>query len=240
MTPTPPPELGRYYTAMGANLLLNPTTPPPAATGMWMETAAGTTRVGNGIIRCGWKAMRPVTATPSSSANLVGGDGPVKEDGSYTYNFPGGSVIMNAGFSGPSYYAGANYGDSYCDGTMNEDADIITGEEGLLTNVTSVRASTGSTTSNSDFAPEWYAQLYGTLADEQEAGESLSYSSTVTDGPRAAVVNMVAQWGDKGIPPWKPSSAMWRKRRLRMWTFWCSRRPASPAMNIRTPAGRFL
>ena len=190
------PELGRYYAAQGANLLLNPT----ATSRSYRDVDGDGSRDDQGWE---WYYQMRLESNASRdgytvlSANLVGGDGPVKEDGSYTYNFPGGSVIMNAGFSGPSYYAGANYGDSYCDGTMNEDADIITGEEGLLTNVTSVRASTGSTTSNSDFAPEWYAQLYGTLADEQEAGESLSYSSTVTDGPRAAVVNMVAQWGDK-------------------------------------------
>ena len=190
------PELGRYYAAQGANLLLNPT----ATSRSYRDVDGDGTADDQGWE---WYYKNRLESNASRdgytvlSANLVGGDGPVRADGSSTYNFPGGSIIMNAGFSGPNYYAGANYGDSYCDGTMNQDADILTGQEGLLTNVAAVTASTGSTTSNQDFAPEWYAQLYGTLADEQEAGASLSYSSTVSDGPRAAVVNMVGVWGDK-------------------------------------------
>ena len=63
------------------------------------------------------------------SANLEGYDGPEDD-----YNFPGGSVIMQGAFNGPKYYAGAED----ADGTINTDADIITGEEGLLTNSTPV------------------------------------------------------------------------------------------------------
>lgn len=56
--------------------------------------------------------------------------------------------------------------------------------------------STGSTAANKDFNPEMYAKLYKELADEQDSGKSLSYRYTSHDGPKTAVVNMTAKWGD--------------------------------------------
>lgn len=186
------PELGRYYAAKGANILINPT----ATSRSYRDID------GNGTYDDqGWEWYYKNRLESNSSregyliisANLVGGDGPTKSDGSYTYNFPGGSVIMGGAFNGPIYYAGV----TEPSGEVNADADIITGESGLLTNVCSLRASTGSTCTNQDFQVELYAQWYSELADKLDAGESLSYSNDTTDGPVAAVVNMAAVWGDK-------------------------------------------
>lgn len=124
---------------------------------------------------------------------MVGGDGPAKDDGSYTYNFPGGSVIVGAQFNGPVYYAGVTEPSA----DVNTNADIVTGQEGLLTNVAGLRASTGSTCTNKDFLVEYYAKWYAELADKMDAGESLKYRNNTTDGPTAAVVNMPGVWGDK-------------------------------------------
>lgn len=186
------PELGRYYAAKGANLLLNPT-----ATSRSYKDVDGDgvpddkgwewyykDRLESGASREGYAIL---------SANLVGGDGPKKADGSYTYNFPGGSVIMTGVFNGAKYYAGA----VNADGSLNNDADIITGEQGLLTNVAPLKATTGTTCENKDFQLEYYPKWYKQLADKKAAGESLDYKSTVTDGPVVAVVNMSSVWGDK-------------------------------------------
>lgn len=182
------PELGRYYAAKGCNILLNPT---------------ATSRSYQSDNDKGWEWYYKNRLESNSSregytilsANLVGGDGPKRADGTSTYNFPGGSVIMQSQFNGPVYYAGLEEGQTQ--GSVNEDADIMTGQEGLLTNVASLTCTTGSTCTNQDFIPEQYAQWYAELADKQEAGDTLRYSSNVTDGPKAAVVNMAGIWGDK-------------------------------------------
>lgn len=183
------PEIGRYYSAKGCNILLNPT----ATSRSYTDTD------GDGVkedIGWEWYYKNRIESNTSRdgytllSSNLVGADGPVTSDGKQAYDFPGGSVILQ---SGTKYYAGTT------DETVfsNEDADIITGEEGLLTNKEALTARTGSTCNNQDFRPEDYAEWYDNLADMQDAGNSLSYSSDVTDGPVAAVVNMTAVWGDK-------------------------------------------
>lgn len=183
------PELGRYYAAMGANILLNPT----ATSKNYKDTDGDGIRDDQGWE---WYYKNRLESNASRegytiiSANLVGGDGPQKTDGSYTYNFPGGSVILN---DSAAYYCGT----AEANGESDYDADIITGQAGLLTNAVKIRCSTGSTCLNQDFRPEDYAQWYKELADRQAAGQSLRYSSKVTDGPVAAVVNMPGIWGDK-------------------------------------------
>lgn len=179
------PEIGRYYAAKGCNLLLNPT----ATSRGYKSNEQDKTEKAKAW---SWYYKNRLESIASRegytimSANLVNGDGPVRDNGSYTYNFPGGSVILGAQFSGAVYYTGTENG-----------SDIITGEEGLYTNKTSVMASTGSTCRNSDFAPEMYAKWYSELADKKEAGEALQYYSSVSGGPKAAVVNMPGIWGDK-------------------------------------------
>lgn len=181
------PELERYYAAKGCGIVLNPT-----------ATSRGYTDVDGDGVRDdqGWEwyyknRLESITSREGvlvASANLVGGDGPIKPDGSPTYNFPGGSVIISGGFDGGKYYAGAN-------GT-----DIITAAEGMVSNAESISlASMPSSTCkvSSDFHPDYYAKWYKELADKQAAGESLSYSSDITDGPVAAVANVTAVWGDK-------------------------------------------
>lgn len=186
------PELGRYYAAKGANILINPT----ATSRSYRDVDGDGERDDQGWE---WYYKNRLESNASRegyliiSANLVGGDGPTKSDGSSTYNFPGGSVIMGGAFNGPIYYAGV----TEPSGDVNADADIITGEAGLITNVCSLFASTGSTCTNQDFQVELYAQWYSELADKLDTGESLRYSNDTTDGPVAAVVNMAAVWGDK-------------------------------------------
>lgn len=181
------PELGRYYAAMGCNILLNPT-----ATSRSYKDLDGDGTIDDK----GWEWYYKNRLESNTSregytllsANLVGKDGPTGN-----YNFPGGSVIMQGSFDGAKYYAGA----ATTGGKTTADADIITGTTGILTNDTALTASTGSTCSNQDFNPEMYTKLYKELADKQAAGETLKYSSDVTDGPKAAVVNMTGIWGDK-------------------------------------------
>lgn len=181
------PELGRYYAAMGCNILLNPTATSKSYTDL---DGDGTTD----DIGWEWYYKNRLESNTSRegftllSANLVGKDGATGN-----YNFPGGSVIMQGTGNGAIYYAGA----TTSGGTVTTDADIITGTEGLLTNDTALTASTGSTCTNRDFNPEMYTLLYKELADKQAAGETLKYTSNVTDGPKAAVVNMTGIWGDK-------------------------------------------
>ncbi len=176
------PELGRYYAAMGCNILLNPT----ATSRSYRDLD------GDGVTDDrGWEWYYKNRLESNASregytvlsANLVGADGP---EG--IYNFPGGSVILQGTFSGAKYYAGTE---------STEDTDIITGSAGLLTNTKELKASTGSTCRNSDFNPELYARLYAELAEKQEPGETLSYYSETENGPRAAVVNMPGIWGNK-------------------------------------------
>lgn len=186
------PELGRYYAAKGANILVNPT----ATSRSYKDVDGDGIRDDQGWE---WYYKNRLESNASRegylilSANLVGGDGPAKDDGSYTYNFPGGSVIVGAQFNGPVYYAGVTEPSA----DVNTNADIVTGQEGLLTNVAGLRASTGSTCTNKDFLVEYYAKWYAELADKMDAGESLKYRNNTTDGPTAAVVNMPGVWGDK-------------------------------------------
>ena len=178
------PELERYYAAQGCSIVLNPT-----------ATSRSYTDVDGDNIRDdqGWEwyyknRLESLTSREGilvASANLVGGDGPIRQDGSSTYNFPGGSVIL----SGQTYYAGT---------TGNN--DIITATEGMLTNSQSINLSwmpSSTCKVSSDFHPDYYAKWYKELADKQAAGETLRYSSNVTDGPIAAVANVSAKWGDK-------------------------------------------
>ena len=179
------PELGRYYAAQGANLLVNPTATSRSSS---QDNDQGwewyyQNRIESCASREGYTIL---------SADLVGADGPTT-DGKQTYLFPGGSVICKGSFNGAVYYAGVAADQI---GTAQENADITTGVEGIQYNTGTVKCATGSTCTNKDFNPEMYAELYDTLADEQEDGDSLSYSYTNTDGPRAAVVNMTAKWGD--------------------------------------------
>lgn len=175
------PELGRYYAAKGANILLNPTA---TSRSYRSDNDKGwewyyKNRLESGASREGYTIL---------SSNLVGKDGPNEN-----YNFPGGSIILKAVFNGPTYYAGT----TDTEVKANEKADILTGKEGLLTNMEKITCATGSTCSNKDFNPEMYATLYKRLATKKANGASLSYSSKVTDGPKAAVVNMAGVWGDK-------------------------------------------
>lgn len=179
------PELGRYYAAQGANILVNPTATSRSYS---KDNDKGwewyyQNRIESCASREGYTIL---------SADLVGEDGPTT-NGKQAYLFPGGSVICKGSFNGAVYYAGVAEDQL---GTAQEDADITTGVEGVQYNVGSVKCSTGSTCTNKDFNPEEYAQLYAELADEQESGSSLSYSYTDTDGPRSAVVNMTGKWGD--------------------------------------------
>lgn len=183
------PEIARYYSAKGCNILLNLS----ASAKNYTDTD------GDGIKNdkaWEWYYKNRIESNTSRdgytllSSNLVGADSPADSDGNQPYDFPGGSVILQGD---AKYYAGTT------DATVatNTNADIVTGEEGLLTNKASLKASTGSACSNEDFCPENYAKWYDMLADKQDVGDKLSYNSEVTDGPVAAVVNMSAVWGDK-------------------------------------------
>lgn len=173
------PELERYYAAMGCNVLINPT----ATGGGWSQSNMPAweeyykLRLESIASRDGFLIM---------SSDLVGMNGV----GDSAVKFPGGSIIMNAVFNGASYLAGAD-----------ENSNIITNQEGLLTNTKAVRATTGTTCSNADFNPELYVDLYNELAEKmKENGGTLKYSANITSsvkGPRAAVVNMTGYWGNK-------------------------------------------
>ena len=186
------PELERYYAAKGCNILINPT-----ATSRSYKDIDGD-KVADDI---GWEwyykdrleSIASRDGLTILSANLVGPDGPVEEDGTKAYNFPGGSVIMNGSFNGTQYYAGTTK-EEVAVGTSH---DIVTGVEGLLTNNSEVKTATGSTCNNQDFNVEYYAKWYDTLADKMEDGETLSYNYKEHEGPIAAVVNMAGVWGDK-------------------------------------------
>ena len=183
------PEISRYYFAKGCNILLNLSASSKNYTDTDEDGINNDTgwewyyknRIESNTSRDGYTLL---------SANLVGADGPVKSDGKQAYDFPGGSVILQAD---AKYYAGTT--DKSV--ATNTDADIITGEEGLLTNKASLKASSGTACSNEDFCPENYAKWYDEIADRQGSDSNISYNSNVTDGPVAAVVNMTAVWGDK-------------------------------------------
>ncbi|SFU56256.1 Predicted amidohydrolase [Clostridium sp. DSM 8431] len=182
------PELERYYSANGCKIILNPT----ATSRSYYDTD------GDGKANDeGWEwyyknRLESITSREGiliASSNLVGKDGPVsKESGEGIYDFPGRSVIVSAAFDGPIYFGGA------------EDSNIITGKDGLITNSSEIdiKNKPSSTTKvSSDFHPDYYALWYKELADRKANGESLSYTSKISDGPIAAVVNCSSKWGDK-------------------------------------------
>ena len=130
------PEISRYYFAKGCNILLNLSASSKNYTDTDEDGINDDTgwewyyknRIESNTSRDGYTLL---------SANLVGADGPVKSDGKQAYDFPGGSVILQAD---AKYYAGTT--DKSV--ATNTDADIITGEEGLLTNKASLKASSGT------------------------------------------------------------------------------------------------
>ena len=173
------PELERYYSAMGCNILVNPT----ASGGNWAQSNMN-----------GWEEYYKLRLESIASrdgftimsANLNGQDGDTL--------FPGGSIVMNAAFNGPKYYAGAKD----ADGTINTDAEIEVNTGGLELNSVEVKTATGTTCSNKDFNPELYVDLYSKAAETMEAnGGKLEYSPKTTKGPKVAVVNMTGYWGNK-------------------------------------------
>lgn len=183
------PEIARYYSAKGCNILLNPS----ASSKYYIDTDGDGIKDDKGWE---WYYKNRIEGNTGRdgytllSSNLVGADGPVNSDGTQVYDFPGGSVILQAD---AKYYAGTTDNSV----VANKNVDIITGEEGLLTNKESLKASTGTACSNKDFSPENYAKWYDELADKQDAGSTLLYNSDVSDGPVASVVNMSSVWGDK-------------------------------------------
>ena len=177
------PELERYYSAQGCNLLINPT----ASGGVW---AGSNMAAWQEYYKIRLESIASRDGFTILSSDLVASN----EQPDKTVDFPGGSVILGAQFDGPVYYAGT----TESDGVKDTDATILTCEEGLLTNATALKASTGSTCSNSDFNPELYTDLYAELeADMQANGDKLKFSPSTTDGPKAAVVNMTGYWGNK-------------------------------------------
>ncbi|MCR5586606.1 MAG: carbon-nitrogen hydrolase family protein, partial [Lachnospiraceae bacterium] len=172
------PELERYYSAQGCNLLLNPTA---TSRGYKLDDDSAwewyyKNRIESACSREGFTML---------SADLVGKDGLNDK-----YTFPGGSVILNGS---AAYYGGT----TDANGKSNVKADIITGKEGLVTNVVDCSTRSSGACSNKDFNPELYTELYKELADKQANGESLSYSYSGEGNPRAAVVNMTGYWGNK-------------------------------------------
>ena len=91
------PELERYYSAMGCNILINPT----ATGGGWSQSNMSAweeyykVRLESIASRDGFLIL---------SSDLVG----MNETPGNPSKFPGGSIIMNAVFNGPSYLAGAD------------------------------------------------------------------------------------------------------------------------------------
>ncbi|MCR5202955.1 MAG: carbon-nitrogen hydrolase family protein [Lachnospiraceae bacterium] len=175
------PELSRYYSAQGCNLLLNPT-----------ATSRGYSLTDDS--KWEWYYKNRIESACSRegftmlSADLVGKDGLNDK-----YTFPGGSVILSGAFSGPAYYGGT----ADANGKANPKADIITGEEGLVTNVAECSTRSSGACNNKDFNPELYTTLYKELADKKASGETLSYKYTGKSTPRAATVNMTGYWGNK-------------------------------------------
>ncbi len=172
------PELERYYSAQGCNLLLNPTATSRSYSlsddSKWEWYYKN--RIESAASREGFTIL---------SADLVGKDGLNDK-----YTFPGGSVILNGS---AAYYGGT----VDANGKSNAKADIITGQEGLVTNVVKCSAKSSGACNNKDFNPELYTTLYKELGDMLESGATLKYKSTAKSQPRAAVVNMTGYWGNK-------------------------------------------
>ncbi len=180
------PEIERYYAAQGVSLLVNPT----ATSRSYTDTD------GDGVKDTkGWEwyyknRLESIVSRDGltiASADLVGKDGYAGEGEEQPYDFPGGSVILQGGFTAAKYYAG-----------QNSDGTIITTKEGALVNDKDLSLSVGSTTKvANDFHPDYYAKWYAELADKQESGQSLSYRYGSSDAPTTAVANVSAVWGDK-------------------------------------------
>lgn len=173
------PELERIYAAYGSRLILNPTATSRAYD--WRNEDS-----------TGWEwyyKNRLETAVSResffiASANLVGEDGPVRENGASSYHFPGGSVVM-----GPAPWNVEPY--CHAGSTDNKEAGVFTAAIDLS------EAKLDTTVAEANFAPDLYAKWYQELADKKAAGESLSYTPQTTDGPVAAVAKCTAVWGDK-------------------------------------------
>lgn len=176
------PELERYYAAMGCNILVNPT----ATGGGW---SMGNMDNWQEYYKLRLESIASRDGFTILSSDLVGVGSDTKDS-----VFPGGSVILQGTFSGANYYAGA----TVSDGSSQNNAEIVTAEEGLLTNSVALTAKTGTTTSNKDFNPEMYASLYKDIADAATvSGGTIKYSPTKTEGPKVAMVNMTGYWGNK-------------------------------------------
>lgn len=178
------PELERYYSAMGCNILVNPT----ASGGGW---AANNLSAWQEYYRLRLESIASRDGYTILSSDLVKEN---EQDGN-SANFPGGSVILNGSFDGATYYAGSKNSN----GKKSSDAEILTDSEGLLTNEIALTAKTGSTCSNQDFNPELYTKLYSELEFDMRAtsNDSFSFKPETENGPKAAVVNMTGYWGNK-------------------------------------------
>ncbi len=178
------PELERYYSAMGCNILVNPT----ASGGGW---AAGNLSAWQEYYRLRLESIASRDGYTILSSDLVKEN---EQDGN-SVGFPGGSVILGGSFDGATYYAGSKNSN----GKKTTDAEILTDTEGLLTNESPLTAKTGSTCSNQDFNPELYTKLYSELEFDMRAtsNDTLSFKPVTENGPKTAVVNMTGYWGNK-------------------------------------------
>ncbi|MBQ3783682.1 MAG: leucine-rich repeat protein [Lachnospiraceae bacterium] len=177
------PEIERYYAAMGCNLLLNPT----ASGGNWYSSNVSAWEE---YYKLRLESVASRDGMTILSSDLVGDSGMASGKNDI---FPGGSVILQAAFNGPKYFAGAT--DST--GVVNDENSIVIDKEGLITNSTTLTASSGSTCSNQDFNPEMYAKLYKDIAAMETIGVKSVTASAVTTGPTVSVVNMTGYWGNK-------------------------------------------
>lgn len=180
------PEIERYYAAQGVSLLVNPTATSRSYTdidGDGVKDAKGW----EWYYRNRLESIASRDGLTIASADLVGPDGYAEQDGTQPYDFPGGSVILQGGYSAAKYYAG-----------QNDDGTLITAKEGAITNSADLKLTVGSTTRvSNDFHPDYYAKWYAELASKQESGDALSYSFGTNGGPTAAVANVSGVWGDK-------------------------------------------
>lgn len=180
------PEIERYYAAQGVGLLINPTATSRSYTDIDGDGAKDA-KGWEWYYRNRLESIASRDGLTIASADLVGNDGNADADGRQPYDFPGGSVILQGGFSSCKYYAG-----------LNSDGTILTAKEGSLTNDADLKVSVGSTTKvENDFHPDYYAKWYAELADKQESGQTLSYRYGSKDAPTTAVANVSGVWGDK-------------------------------------------
>lgn len=180
------PEIERYYAAQGVGLLINPTATSRSYTdidGDGVKDAKGW----EWYYRNRLESIASRDGLTIASADLVGKDGAAAKNGGQPYDFPGGSVILQGGFSACKYYAG-----------LNAEGTILTAKEGAISNDSALRISVGATTKvGNDFHPDYYAKWYAELADRQESGQTLSYRYGSKDAPTTAVANVSGVWGDK-------------------------------------------